>query len=93
MAYTPPIKEAEVRGEHYKLWKGIELSGYNFLSRVPAKVGNTYLLRSISMDDSDVMAVFRVVRKDTDGSLILVYKVVKTFPVPKMERTPIPEAN
>jgi hypothetical protein len=93
MAYTPPVKEAEVRGEHYRLWKGIELSGYNFLSRVPAKVSNTYLLRSISMDDSDVMAVFRVVRKDTDGSLILVYKVVKTFPVPKMERTPIPEAN
>ena len=93
MDYTPPVKEAEVRAEHYKLWKGIELSGFNFLSRVPAKVSNTYLLRSISIDDSDVMAAFRVVRKDTDGSLILVYKVLKTFPVPKMERTPIAEAN
>ena len=27
MAYTPTIKEAEVRGEHYQLWQGIELSG------------------------------------------------------------------
>ena len=93
MDYTPPIKEAEVRAAHYKLWKGIELSGFNFLSRVPAKVSDTYLLRSISIDDSDILAVFRVVRQDTDGSLILVYKVLKTFPVPKMERTPIPEVN
>ena len=93
MDYTPPIKEAEVRAEHYKLWKGIELSGFNFTSRVPAKVSNTYLVRSISIDDSDTLTVFRVTRKDTDGSLILVYKVLKTFPVPKMERTPIPEVN
>lgn len=93
MDYTPPIKEAEVRAEHYKLWKGIELSGFKFLSRVPAKVSNTYLLRSISIDDSDTLTVFRVTRKDTDGSLILIYKVLKTFPVPKMERTPIPEVN
>ena len=91
--YTPPVKEAEVRSEHRKLWKGIELSGFNFTSRVPAKVSNTYLLRSISIDASDTLAVFRIVRKDTDGSLILVYKVLKTFPKPAMERTPITEGN
>jgi hypothetical protein len=88
MDYTPPIKEADVRAEARKLWKGIELSGFNFTSRVPAKVSNTYLLRSISMEDSDTLTVFRVTRKDTDGSLILVYKVLKVFPTPKMERTP-----
>jgi hypothetical protein len=91
--YKPPVKEAEARGEHYKLWKGIELSGFTFKERVPAKVSNTYLLRSISMERSDILTVFRTVRKDTDGSFILVYKVLKTFPKPKMERTPIPEVN
>ena len=91
--YVPPIKEAEVRAESRKLWKGIELSGFNFMSNVPAKISNTYLLRSISMDTSDVAAVFRVVRKDTDGSLIIVYKVLKVFPKPKMERTQVAEAN
>jgi hypothetical protein len=89
--YTPPAKEVDVRGEYRKLWQGIELSGFNFKSRVPAKVSNTYLLRSISMDRSDVVAAFRVVRKDTDGSLILIYKVLKTFPTPKMERAAIAE--
>ena len=91
--YTPPVKEAEIRAENRKLWQGIELSGFTFKSRVPAIVSNTYLLRSISIDTSDTVVVFRIVRKDTDGSLILVYKVLKTFPKPKMERTPITEGN
>lgn len=91
--YTPPVREAEVRAENRKLWQGIELSGFTFKGRVPAKVSNTYLLRSISMETSDTMVVFRIVRKDTDGSLILIYKVLKTFPKPKMERTPITEGN
>jgi hypothetical protein len=90
--YTPPIKEAEVRGENRKLWQGIELSGFLFKGRVPAKVSNTYLLRSISIDNSDTLTAFRVVRKDGDGSLILVFKVLKKFPVPKMERAPIEAA-
>lgn len=87
--YTPPIKEADVRAEHRKLWQGIELSGFNFKSRLPAKVSNTYLLRSISIDTSDTLIAFRVVRKDTDGSLILLFKVLKKFPIPKMERMPV----
>jgi hypothetical protein len=90
--YTPPIKEAEVRGEKRKLWQGIELSGFNFKSRVPAKLSNTYLLRSVSIDRSDTLIAFRVVRKDSDGSLILVFKMLKKFPVPKMERAPIEAA-
>ena len=89
--YTPPIKEAEVRAEYRKLWKGIELSGFNFTSRVQAKVSNAYLLRSISPERSDILVAFRVVRKDTDGSVILLYKVLKTFPTPKMERAAIAE--
>ena len=91
--YTPQVREAEVRAEHRKLWQGIELSGFTFKSRIPAKVSNTYLLRSISMDTSDTMVVFRIVRKDTDEILILIYKLLKIFPKPKMERTPITEGN
>ncbi len=85
--YRPPLKEAEVRGEYRKLWQGIELTGFNFKSRVPATVANTYLLRSISIDTSDTVVAFRVVRKDTDNSLILIFKVLKSFPKPTMERT------
>lgn len=91
--YTPPVKEPEVRAVQRKLWQGIELSGITFKDRILAKVSNTYLLRSISVDRSDILVVFRVVRQDTDGSLIIVYRVLKTFPKPTMERTPITEGN
>ena len=91
--YTPPVKEPEVRAVQRKLWQGIELSGITFKDRILAKVSNTYLLRSISVDRSDILVVFRVVRQDTDGSLIIVYRVLKTLPKPTMERTPITEGN
>jgi hypothetical protein len=84
--YTPPIKEPDVRAEFQKFWQGIELKGFNFKSRLPANVSNTYLLRSISPNRSDIAVAFRIVRKDTDDSLILAYKVLKSFPKPTMER-------
>jgi hypothetical protein len=87
LEYTPPTREAAVRAEYQKLWQGIELAGFTFTSRVPAKVSNTYLLRSISPDRSDTVTAFRIFRKDTDGSIILAFKVLKKFTAPKMERT------
>lgn len=85
--YQPPIKEADIRAEFKKFWQGIELKGFNFKNSVPANVSNTYLLRSISPNNSDTAVAFRIIRKDTDGSLVLAYKVLKSFPKPIMERT------
>jgi hypothetical protein len=91
--YTPPIKEADIRAEARKLWKGLQLAEFTFKGSVPAKASNTYLLRSISPERSDLLAMFRIVRKDSDGSLILVYKVLKTFPKPSMQIAPTAEGN
>lgn len=85
--YRPATAEADARTAYKTLWQGMDLSGVVFKSRLPAKVSNTYLLRSISFEDSDIAVAFRVTRKDTDGSLIIVYKVLKRFPVPKLQRT------
>ena len=85
--YVPPTKESEARAEYQKLWQGVDLAGFTFKSRLPAKVSNTYLLRSISHGRSDTAAAFRVVRKDTDGSMIVVFKVLKKVPAPKFEKT------
>ena len=84
--YTPPVKEDDVRAENQKLWQGIELADFNFKSRTQPNVSNTYLLRSISPERSDILVAFRIVRKDTDDSLILVFKVLKSFQKPAMER-------
>lgn len=83
--YTSATAEAAARSAHRTLWEGMDLSGVVFKSRLPAKVSNTYLLRSILYNDSDIAVAFRVTRKDTDGSLIIVYKVLKVFPTPKMQ--------
>jgi hypothetical protein len=91
LEYKPATKEGDARHEHRNLWQGINLSDFMFKSRLPAKVSNTYLLRSISYERSDIAAVVRVTRQDTDGSLILVFKVLKKFPAPKAERTQIAE--
>ena len=86
LGFQPAMKEDEIRKEQRALWQGIDTGGFLFTGRVPAKVSNTYLLRSISYDDSDIAVAFRVTRKDTDGSLILVFKILKKFPAPKAER-------
>jgi hypothetical protein len=85
--YTPARVEADARSIYQKVGYGMDVSGVVFKSRLPAKVSNTYLLRSISYDRSDIAVAFRITRKDTDGSLIIIYKVLKNFPVPKLQRT------
>lgn len=87
--YKPAVKEDDIRRTQRTLWKGIETGGFTFQSSLPVKVGSTYLLRSISYDDSDIAVAVRVTRQDTDGSVILVFKVLKKFPAPKAERNQI----
>jgi hypothetical protein len=85
--YKASTVEADARTAHTTLWQGMDLSGVVFKSSLPAKVSNTYLLRSILYNNSDIAVAFRVTRKDTDGSLLIIYKVLKNFPVPKLQRT------
>ncbi|HET9713833.1 MAG TPA: hypothetical protein VFP64_18245 [Pyrinomonadaceae bacterium] len=48
-------------------------------SRVPLKLNSTYLLRSV--DSSDVLVAFKVVRIDSDKSAIILWKLLKKLPV------------
>jgi hypothetical protein len=49
------------------------------------KTGQTYLLRSINFGQSDVLVAFKILRFDTDGSLILAWKQLRSFPISKCE--------
>lgn len=86
LKYVPPTDEPTIRAEYQKLARIYELSGISFTSRVPAAVGHSYLLRSISPDRSDILVAFSVLRKDSDGSVILLWKPIETFPKPEMRR-------
>jgi hypothetical protein len=84
LEYAPAKTEADARSEYRKFQIGGEVQGFVFKSRLPFEINTTYLLRSINYHDSDIVVGFRVVRKDTDDSIILAYKVLKDFSAPKI---------
>ena len=57
-----------------------------YKGRLSASVGSTYVLRSVDYDNSDVLVAFRVIRKDSDGSVVLLWKMLQEFPKPTLER-------
>ena len=53
--------------------------GMNFSSAATVTAGNTYLIRAFNKDGDDGMFFVKIHRKDTDGSIILFVKTLKTF--------------
>ncbi len=82
--YTPPPQMADFARETEKFLQGIQVGGATFSSGVLAQVNQTYGMRSVLYKKADVVIVFRVVRKETDGSLYLLWKEMKSYPAPKL---------
>ncbi len=58
---------------------GVEIGGRFYKSLVPVKTDSTYLLlsgkyRFAQKTFDETMVVFRVIRKDADGSVVLIWK-------------------
>lgn len=87
-AYRPPRAEPEAREEYRRTGssEGMTFDGFLYHKSLPVQENSTYLLRSISYRRSDVLVAFRLVRKDTDGSVIIAWKLLKQYPAPKLER-------
>ncbi|HST52580.1 MAG TPA: hypothetical protein VLJ61_11270 [Pyrinomonadaceae bacterium] len=85
-SFKPPSAEPEARKIQTQLRTGYPVGESVYTRRgVPAVVGHTYLLRSVDYRMSDVLVAFRVVRKDDDGSVVLLWKMLKKFPEPRLE--------
>lgn len=84
VSYLPPTVEANARAEYQRAGTGFSVGSYYYRGALPANSGATYALRSINYGQSDVLVVFRIVRIDTDGSVILVWKKLATYPVPSL---------
>ncbi len=83
--YAAPSKEAEAREQYRLVRDGIQANGLTYKSIVPALVERSYIVRSIDYGISDTLVAFRVVRQDMDGSLIILWKMLKKFPVTQLE--------
>ena len=79
-----PADVAKARELYYRSNFGFEAQGRVYKREVPALVNNTYAVRSVNYGERDVLVAFRVVRKDADGSLILLWKIVNEFPKPAL---------
>jgi hypothetical protein len=87
VSYERAKDEPRARAEYQRFVYGDKIGETIYKTTLPAKVNNTYLLRGIHYSDSDVVVAFRVVRKDTDGSLVLAWRLLKTYPKPELTRT------
>jgi hypothetical protein len=84
--FAVPSVEQGAREQQRRSGTGFNLAGHNYRASLPAVVDHTYILRAVSYDRFDVLVAFRVVRKDTDESLILAWKKLKQFPTPYLVR-------
>ena len=85
-AYHVPQTEPQVRSEARRFSLGMTIDGVRYQNRFRVEANTSYVLRSINDSETDVLVAFRVVRKDKDGSVIIAWKLLKEFPVPKMVR-------
>ena len=88
--YVVPGEEPDARAEARRFGQGVTVESALYRSRTPAKLNTTYLLRSITYITSDVLVVFRVVRQESDGSVVIAWKMLKKYPAPKLAQNKTP---
>jgi hypothetical protein len=86
LSYKPPTREPDVRAEYQRVGAGFSVDDVSYGRNATVRNGATYLLRSIVIDRSDLLVVFRVVGRDSDGSVSILWKVLERFPAPRMIR-------
>ncbi|MGH9970940.1 MAG: hypothetical protein ACREBG_24540 [Pyrinomonadaceae bacterium] len=84
--YKAAAVEPDARIEQRRFSGGTTIDGVLYQRRLPVETQATYVLRSIDYATSDVLVAFRVVRKDTDGSVIIAWKLLQKYPVPELAR-------
>jgi hypothetical protein len=84
-AFSAPTNLSDARVQQQRAATGFSAGGYNYINRLRTGPSMTFALRSICYNTSDVLVAFRVIRFDTDGSVIIVWKMLQTFGVPKLQ--------
>lgn len=86
VAYDPPSTSPEHSADRQRAIAGVAENGYEYKWEIPATVNSTYALRSINYGRSDILVAFRVVRKERDGSVVILWKMLKRFSTPSRLR-------
>jgi hypothetical protein len=70
----------------YKAANGVlKLDDTTYRLDYKATVGKTYIIRSIQHDYYDVLVAVKILREDTDKSLIILWKLIDQFDTPRQD--------
>jgi hypothetical protein len=84
-SFSAPTNLSDARAQQERAGTGFSAGGFNYIDRLKAASSATFALRSICYNTSDVLVAFRIVRFDTDGSAIVVWKILQTFTLPRLQ--------
>jgi hypothetical protein len=62
------------------------LEGLRYGQFLPVAVNMTYVMRSTSNERADLIIGFRVIRKDENGSVTLIWRELKVYPKPSWKK-------
>ena len=82
--FAAPTEEPGARDQQQRASAGFDVNGISYKNRVRLKRKNSYLLRSISYGEADLLVALRIVSQDDDGTVVIVWKILKKFPVPQL---------
>lgn len=85
-SHTPATEEPQARVEQRRTSEGTVINGTSFKNHMPLKVNSTYLVRAINYHGSDALVALRVVRIDNDNSAVIIWKLLKKYPIPYLAR-------
>jgi len=86
--FVPATTESAAEKQFQQLEKGETDNGFSYRLSAPWKLNTTYALRSINYDRSDLLVAFRAVRQDQNGSLIILWKKLKSYSTTKLKKEP-----
>jgi hypothetical protein len=81
-----PNKEQAARQYQGMSVSGFDLDGVFYCNWAWAEENTTYLQRTINYDGADLLVAFRTVRKEPDGSFVILWKILKKNPIPVFKK-------
>ena len=84
-ARAASLQFSRIRWQRGETVGGRQVDGRTYSRSLPAIVGHTYALRSVNYRYSDVLVTFRVLRQDENGSVLLLWKTLKTYQLPLLD--------
>lgn len=84
--YAPPAQASDARLEQSRFQQGAKIDSVKVKRSLPVQLNSTYLLRAINYAQSDVLVAFKVVTIDSDGSAVILWKLLQRFPTPQLAR-------